>query len=403
MSSIPSAAPGTNALPMRYLDKALNALSQLHLPQPADRSAPVVALVSRLAGTDEGRVVAIARVLQHMSHFSAIVREQIVSAAVSDRFNQIVSDFDSIRRDGQRMIAQLDDGRIDLREKAANAWMRITRGDISTRFDRIRKTFLDVTEDTATALERERAVMTMYADFRMAMKEAEILARELLAQQEARLIQAREALKGAQAKVDDPASAEGADLAHLALARDECVRQLQDEDAKYQIAKDLAENLQVGYATSEAVMLRLNQTHAVKDRVNQRAITFFSTNEVVFTAINAAFVSQLGLNESTKTLDAMVDGTNRGLEAVADLGDVVLKEGLRAGYGSTVGIDSVRRLVDAVVRFQEGSQADIAAYREQATRDANEIAQYVEQGKQRFAALVRAAGADTTGVPQPSA
>ena len=80
----------------------------------------------------------------------------------------------------------------------------------------------------------------------------------------------------------------------------------------------------------------------------------------------------------------------KGLEAVANIGDDVLHEGLKAGYGATIGVDSVRKLVDAVVRFQETSLQEIEQLRGQATRDSAEIAEYVEQGKQRFAALLQA-------------
>ncbi len=75
---------------------------------------------------------------------------------------------------------------------------------------------------------------------------------------------------------------------------------------------------------------------------------------------------------------------------MANIGDDVLHEGLKAGYGATIGVDSVRKLVDAVVHFQETSLQEIEQLRGQATRDSAEIAEYVEQGKQRFAALLQA-------------
>jgi hypothetical protein len=85
----------------------------------------------------------------------------------------------------------------------------------------------------------------------------------------------------------------------------------------------------------------------------------------------------------------MTEGTSKGLEAVASIGDEILHDGLKAGYGPTLGVDSVRKLVDAVVRFQETSLQEIETLRAQATRDSAEISAYVEQGKQRFAALVQ--------------
>ena len=155
-----------------------------------------------------------------------------------------------------------------------------------------------------------------------------------------------------------------------------------------QIAKDLADNLQVAYNASEAVMARLQQTHAVKNRVYQRSVSFFSTNETVFTALSATHTSQLGLHESTETLNAMTEGVSKGLEAIAETGDELLKKGLEAGYGSTIRVDAVKKLVDSVVNFQTESLKLIEDHRAQATKDAAEIAGYVEEGKRKFAALV---------------
>ncbi len=60
---------------------------------------------------------------------------------------------------------------------------------------------------------------------------------------------------------------------------------LQNEERRYQITKDLSDNLTISYSTSEVVMARLMQTTQAKERVYQQAISFFSTNETVFTAL----------------------------------------------------------------------------------------------------------------------
>ncbi|MEG2806022.1 cell surface protein [Stenotrophomonas sp.] len=391
-----SVPPMTDAAPAHYLDRAMAALRSLGLAAPQENNAPAVALVTQLAQLDEARVVAIARVLQQSGHFNQVMREEISSARVSDRYTGIVRAFDSIRDDATAMVEQVRDGRIDMGERLQNLWMKVTRGDIPSRFDKIRQTFLAVSADSTDQLAREARVLEMYADFRMSIKAAEIQAHELLALQSQALGAANAALQDAQAQaaaapVDDAAAA-----GRLAMARDEALRRVQDEQARYQLAKDLAENLQVNYATSEAIMLRVHQSHEVKRRVNQRSIVFFSTNETSFTALNLAFTTQLGLHESTQTLNAMTEGTSRGIEAVATIGDEVLRDGLKAGYGSTIGVESVRKLVDAVVSFQETSLQEIELLRAQATRDAAEIAAYVEQGKQRFAALLQAPAAQET-------
>ncbi|MFN4160653.1 MAG: cell surface protein [Stenotrophomonas sp.] len=373
-----------------YLDRAMAAMRGLGLVAPQENNAAAVALVTQLATLDEARVVAIARVLQQSGHFNAIMRDEISSARVSDRYTEIVRAFDSIRDDASAMVEQVRDGKVDLGERLQNLWMKVTRGDIPSRFDKIRRVFLEVSRDATEQLEREARVLEMYADFRLSIKDAEIQAHELLALQVQALASAKAGLQQAQEAMEAAGPAgDAAATGRLAILRDEALRTVQREEARYQLAKDLAENLQVNYATSEAIMLRVHQSHEVKRRVNQRSVVFFSTNETSFTALNLAFTTQLGLHESTQTLNAMTEGTSKGLEAVASIGDEILHDGLKAGYGPTLGVDSVRKLVDAVVRFQESSLQEIEALRAQATRDSAEISAYVEQGKQRFAALVQ--------------
>ena len=91
---------------------------------------------------------------------------------------------------------------------------------------------------------------------------------------------------------DDPA-----ERAKLELRRDEALRALQAMDKKYQIAKDLSDNLTIGYNTSEVVMARLHQTTNAKERIYAQSISFFGTNETVLTALTAAFTSMHGLHE----------------------------------------------------------------------------------------------------------
>ena len=189
-------------------------------------------------------------------------------------------------------------------------------------------------------------------------------------------------------------------VARLELARDECLRELQDEDKRYQIAKDLAENLSVSYNTTEVVMARLMQSTDVKERVYSQAVSFFGTNETVFTALNASFTSLQGLHESTRTLEAMKEGVNQSLETIAEVGGKVQEDALRAGYGPTLKAESVKKLVDAVVNFQDKSRALIAEMRELAARNELEISRAVEDGKRRMVELAREGA--TLEMPEPT-
>ena len=139
--------------------------------------------------------------------------------------------------------------------------------------------------------------------------------------------------------------------AKLEMDRDEKLRDLQNEERRYQIAKDLSDNLTISYSTSEVVMARLMQTTQAKERVYQQAISFFSTNETVFTALSASFTGLFGLHESTETLNAMKEGMSKSLETLSEIGDRVGEAAVKAGYGPTIRADAVKKLVDSVVTF----------------------------------------------------
>jgi hypothetical protein len=135
-------------------------------------------------------------------------------------------------------------------------------------------------------------------------------------------------------------------------------------------------------------MARLLQTTNAKDRVYKQAVSFFGTNETVLTALSASFTGLHGLHESTQTLDAMKEGVSRSLEDLADIGGKVQEAALEAGYGPTIRAEAVKKLVDSVVSYQEHSRTIIAEMRDLSTRNAQEIGEAVEQGKQRLAQLV---------------
>ena len=135
-------------------------------------------------------------------------------------------------------------------------------------------------------------------------------------------------------------------------------------------------------------MARLLQTTNAKERVYQQAISFFGTNESVLTALSASFTGLFGLHESTQAVEAMKDGISKSMEDLADIGGKVQDAALRTGYGPTIRAESVQKLVDSVVRYQERSHEIIAEMRDLSTQNAKQIRESVEDGKQRLARLV---------------
>jgi hypothetical protein len=374
--------------PMQYLDKATGILRDLGLMPAKLEPAPINALLEKISDLEPEKVQVIARTLGYASVFNEIVREQVSGMQIGERYRVITTGFDSIRDDAKRMVDQLADSKLNLLERATNVWMKISRGDVADRFDKLRSTYLDVTKDTKDQVEREHSILDAYRDYRGALKQAEVLALEVLKSATMKLEEARAALKQASDAVATYAGKEPADRARLELERDERLRRMQDEEKRYQIAKDLSDNLTISYNVSEVVMARLQQTNHAKERIYAQSITFFATNDSVLTALKASFTGMFGLHESTETLNAMKEGVSKSLETLSEVGDKVQLEALKAGYGPTIRADAVKKLVDSVISYQEHAQSIIEEMRKASTQNSAEIRDAVEDGKRRIAKLI---------------
>ena len=373
---------------LQYLDKAMNQLRDLGLMPETVEEAPILSLLERISDIDPDKSLAVARTLSQASVFNDVVREQVSQMKMGERYEEITAAFNSIRKDAKSMVEQVEDGKIDTFERVSNVWMKVTRGDIASRFDKIKSTYLEVAGDSRDQIERERTILNAYQDFRGAMKESEIHALDILKQAEGLWNAAKGKLEQAAETVVNHKGEDLTERAKLELARDERLRELQFAEDRYQIAKDLSDNLTVSYNTSEVIMARLMQTTSAKDRVYKQAITFFGTNETVLTALTASFTGLFGLHESTQALEAMKEGVSKSLEDLADIGGKVQEAAVRAGYGPTIRAESVQKLVDSVVNFQERTTEIIAEMRVLSTKNAEEIRDAVEDGKRRLTVII---------------
>jgi hypothetical protein len=372
---------------LKQLDKALKQVRELGLEVEPAGEAPIGGLLEQIYDLDRDNITVIAKTLAQVSLFNEIVRNEISEMRIGQRYEDIVYAFNSIRDDAKRLVDQLSDGKINTIERAANIWMKVRRGDIAERFDEIKHTYLEVAHDAKDQIVREGRILDAYNDFRIAYKQAQVLSLKVLQVAEKALAAAKKELEKASKSVD---TFKGDDLsarAELEMARDQQIRALQDEEKRYQIAKDLADNLTIGYNTSEVIMSRLRQTTSAKERVYQQAVSFFSTNEAVLTALKASFTGLFGLNEATRTLESMKKGVEESLETLSKVGDKVQEAAVKAGYGPTVKAESVKMLVDSVVNFQARSREIIIEMRALATRNSEEIREAVEDGKRRLARL----------------
>ncbi len=373
--------------PLQYLDKAVGAIRDLGIWPESSAEQPITGLLNEITALDETKVILIGRTLTQASAFNEVVRSQVAAMNIGNRYEEITNGFNSIRDDAKGMVDQLSDGKLDLMERVGNVWMKVSRGDIATRFNKIRETYLDVSQETKNQIDREHIILEAYRDFRGALKQAEVMALELLDAATRELDNKKAALQAAADALTAFTTGTPADRARLEMTRDEKLRDLQNEERRYQIAKDLSDNLTISYSTSEVIMARLMQTTNAKERVYQQSVSFFSTNETVFTALSASFTGLFGLHESTETLNAMKEGVSKSLETLSEIGGKVQEEALKAGYGPTIRADAVKKLVDSVISFQEKSRTIIDEMRVQATKNSAEIRDAVEDGKKRLAQL----------------
>ena len=374
--------------PMQYLDQATGTLRDLGIAPVRPDFTPINALLEKISDLDQDRIAVISRTLGQTEVFNEVVRDQTQAMEIGRRYEDIAKAFNSIRDDFKAMVDQLEDGKIDFTERVANIWMKLTRGDIADRFDKIRATYLDVTKSTKDQIEREAKILDAYHDFRGALKQSEVLALEVLKKAEVKLDAAKSELTKASEMVSNYTGTDPAERANFELKRDEQLRALQDEDKRYQIAKDLADNLTISYNTSEVIMARLNQTTNVKERVYAQAVSFFSTNDSVLTALKASFTGLVGLHELTQSLEAMKEGVSKSIEVLSQLGDKVQEAAVRAGYGPTIRANTVVKLVDLITNFQEKSFGIIEEMRKLSTQNSQEIRTAVEDGKRRLEALI---------------
>ena len=373
----------TKSSMQKYLDKAVNVLDKFGLASEEEVPAELIKLLEEVRHIDEAKALAIAKTIKHMSTFNKLVRDNVENINVGNRYLSISQMFDTIREDSKKLIAQLDDGKIGVTEKISNLWMRINRGTPHERFEKIVDVYRDVCTETKNQLDREQTIMDGYIDFRFALKEAEILARELLEAQVPTLEAARDSLALSQTAVDEHDGDEST-LGRLELQRDETRNEFQKQDRIYQLVKDISENLSIGYDVGETLVTKLKQTHDVKDQVYRRAVTFFTTNEHVFTILGTVYTSQQGLHEAVASTEALKEGVNKSLEDVAVLGRELERAALKAGYGSTIKAESLEKLVTAISDYQVESLQMIAELRKESEANAKEIRRVVEAGKKRY-------------------
>jgi len=370
----------------KYLDSSLEVLKKFHLA-PSRAESQLVVILNDVVSVDEAKVLAIAQTVKYSEDFNEMVRENISEMHVGERYSEINDLFTSIREDSKRLIRQEEDEKLDAGEKLENLWVSITRGSTHNRFNKIRSTYHAVSNDAKQQLNNEDAILNGYLDFRQALKSAEILSRQVFEQQTIKVEESRQALETAAKAVEEYKTSDS-HKSELELKRDEAIREHEKQEKIYQLFKDVSEDLNQSYNVGETIIAKLKQTHNLKDQLYRGGVSFFGTNENIFTFLDATYTSQRGLHEQTRALEALENGTNKSLEDIAEFGGKIEEEAIRVGYGSTYKVESVKKLVDAIVSYQENSRKLIEEERNKSARSAKEIEVIVEEGKKRSIEII---------------
>lgn len=368
-----------------YLDGALKVLDKYGLAKVQEgEEYRLSGLLQDVVEVDPEGVLTITRVLQHCAAFNELARGKIGDFSFSTRYKDIVDAFNSVIEDSNKMVHNVEDGKLSWKEKMGYNWMKFRRGTPHQRFEKIRKLHRDVAHDTLDEVNNENEIMEAYADFRAAYKQAETVAYEVLKKQEVNREKSRQVWDVAVQTVKDYKGTDQAERSKLEFDRDELMREFQKQDRKYQLIKDVAECMTVGYNVGDAIAAKHKQVHDAKERVHAKSVTFVETNESNFTLLDLTYASMIGLNEATKTLEAMIEGANQGIEDIAGVSDQLIKEALKVGYGPTIKAETVKKLGDSIVKSVDESVQIIEEQRKAATDNALEVKKVVDQAKEQY-------------------
>ncbi len=375
----------SNLLPS--LGKALDKLRQLGVTPGSVAIVPAINLVGELQNVDADRVTRLARVFQAEADFNELAREQTTGMVVGDAHTKIARNFDTIIEDTRAIFNHLhDDGKIDMWEKLDIARRTLIHGgSIPGRFKSVRELFLDTTQRCQQQLVHEQVIIDAYNAFRAAYGEGMVDALEL---QQFCLSHLNEVKAKSQIVVEAWAAiTDPIEKARQTLAKNQAIDEVETADRQYQVATNLVNDMRVGQGAGDAVVEKLKQTHKAKIAVQDRAITFFGTNEHVITALCVALQSEKGLNERTQTLEALQRGTEKAMDVLAEIGTKVDQQAIEKAYGQSLSPEAVGRLVDAMVNYQKEVIELTAAARAKADETSKAIVARVQTGQEELARL----------------
>ncbi|WP_327211352.1 cell surface protein [Rhizobium leguminosarum] len=370
----------------KYMNSAIEKIKELGLSLVEPDSSLVAPLVSKLAELDNTKALVIGRTLTYQGVFAEMADKNISAMTYGSRFEEITESFNSIVEDMQRMVGQAERNGVSFGERFGNLYMKVSRGDVAYRFDKVQSIFKDVMKDSLDQARREEKILAAYVDYRGALKEASVLTFDLMTlAQEQWDAKKAETLKANDAVVAAASAAPG-ERARLELARDEAKLAEDAAEARWQSTKRISENLETSYNVADMTFKRLEQIIRSKNEVVDEGNAFFSTNQIVFTALKVTVTGYIGLHEATQSVNAMKEGRANAINAIADSGDKLLEAATTAAYTSTDNATAaaMKNLIEKTVSWQVREKELIAAARKQSSENTAQIAKDAEEGRQRL-------------------
>jgi hypothetical protein len=390
-----NAAAAVVAIAPKYMNSAIEKIKELGLSLVEPDSSLVAPLVSKLAELDNTKALVIGRTLTYQGVFAEMADKNISAITYGSRFEEITEAFNSIVDDMKRMVGQAERNGVSFSERFGNLYMKVSRGDVAHRFDKVQSVFKDVMKDGLEQARREEKILAAYVDYRGALKEASVLTFDLMKIAEEQWNAAKAETVQANDAVVAAASAEPGERARLELTRDEAKLSEDAAEARWQSTKRISENLETSYNVGDMTFKRLEQIIRSKNEVVDEGNAFFSTNQIVFTALKVTVTGYIGLHEATQSVNAMKEGRAKAINAIADSGDKLLEAATTAAYTSTDNATAaaMKNLIEKTVSWQVREKELIAAARKQSSENTAQIAKDAEEGRQRLIAASSEAAA----------
>ena len=351
-----------------------------------DRS-PLMPIAEELEGIKGGEMTKdIANViftLMQAENFNRAVRENTLKEGTGEEYLEIAQDFQTIHSDMARMVSQAERGKISLPEKMGNTWMRVRRGDIQERYENIVTTLTDVQVKSQKKLHATRNIMGAFEEYRIAVKEATMVAEKIRDAARADMEEAGKDLNDIVSELQD----ENAEHRNeLEMLRDENARAFRATDRRFQFATDLYQNLEIAYHTGNAVMARTAQIGQALDRIWSQSVSFLATNSGTLTTLQVAFDALKATNSMTRAHQAMKKGLNQQILDLAETGTKIQTAAIREGYAPNIEADTLKKLMDSIVQYSQDVVGIINEERDRAEVNHGRIRQIAEDGGQQIAA-----------------